>query len=108
MMFACKDAMRVKVFHNDDKTFSYQASSTEDSVQPSGDIRGGDCKVLYKCETDVFLLPPEEEPPAGAKRLCTITNEYTALNPEGKWKVLVDPAALPAGLSVPPGEVCAS
>ncbi len=102
----CKDALRVKVFRNSPTHFDYQSLSTEELLLSGNDVRGGDTKILYQFGEDMLgMLDPAEEVPLDAKKLCTVVNEFSASNPKGKWKVLIESSTVPAGLAIPPGEV---
>eukprot|EP00826_Nyctotherus_ovalis_P055912 TRINITY_DN747_c0_g1_i16.p1 TRINITY_DN747_c0_g1~~TRINITY_DN747_c0_g1_i16.p1 ORF type:complete len:115 (+),score=38.22 TRINITY_DN747_c0_g1_i16:160-504(+) len=103
-----KNALRIKVFKNSSVSFDYQSPSSEEILPVGNEVRGGTTKTLYKIGKDeVVLLEANEDVPEGAEKLCTVVNECSAGNSEGKWKVLVDSKSSPAGLAVPPNEVLA-
>lgn len=104
-----KNALRVKVFKNSDASFDYQSQSSEEVLPVGNEVRGGSTKILYKVGAgEVALLESNESVSKGAIRLCTIINECSASNTEGKWKILVDSKNSPAGMAVPPNEVFSS
>lgn len=104
-----KNALRVKVFKNSETCFDYQCQSSEEVLAAGNEVRGGSTKILYKLGAgEVTLLDVNESAGEEGKRLCTVVNECSPDNSEGKWKVLVDSKNVPAGMAVPPNEVSSS
>ena len=102
----CKDALRVRVFKNSESTFDYQSPSTEEILNSGNDIRTGINKTLYKTgPNEVILIEDYETIPEGAQKLCTILNERSSSNPEGKWKIVPDSKIDFSGMAIPPNEV---
>ena len=101
-----KDALRVKVFKNSESFFDYEAQLSEELLTINNDIHGGETKVLFKLgPNDVTLLNTTDECPKGGIKLCTIKNEKSSTNPEGKWKILIESKTVPGGMAVQVNEV---